>query len=296
VAEILWLEPTRETNLPPTSIFFASGRFVLSTFVLGDLDVDRRSKAYRRVVEVILERSQELAVGDVRVKHSRLSSEIVGLVFPPYSFPKPPNDLLAATSFPDIIAEQELLHGKLEETDKLKLIFQAVYGGGHLLSDPEAAWKCLENEWDSIEPESEAGEKCVMGVTSVTGGVTGGVTSVTGGVTGGCVTGSCVTGTGEPLAERISPEGDLYRINLRPAKELGIDLNRLFEAVKRSAEVVTADRARREARILPQSRSVGIEPDMVPKGPFHHSKSYRERVSPAYRLIHAAEIGGLLIK
>ncbi len=273
MAEILWLEPTRETNLPPTSIFFASGRFVLSTFVLGDLDVDRRSKAYRRIVEVIIERSQELALGDVRVKHSRLSSEIVGSVFPPYSFPKPPNDLSPATSFPDIIAEQELLHGKLEKADKLKLIFQAVYGGEHLLPDPEAAWKCLENEWDSIEPESKAGKRRVTGT-----GVMG------------------VMGTGEPLAERISPEGDLYRINLRPAKELGVDLREFFEAVKRSAEVVTADRARSEARILPQSRSVGIEPDMVPKGPFHHSKSYRERVSPAYRLIHAAEIGGLLIK
>jgi hypothetical protein len=272
VAELLWLEPTRETNLPPTSIFFASGRFVLSTFVLGDLDVDRRSKAYRRVVEVILKRSQELALGDVRVKHSRLSSEIVGSVFPPYSFPKPPNDLSPATSFPDIIAEQELLHGKLEEADKLKLIFQAVYGGGHLLPDPEAAWECLKNEWDSIEPESKVGEKCD---------------------TGGCVTGTGGV-TGEPLAERISPEGDLYRINLRPAKELGIDLRRLFEAVKRSAEVVTADRARSEARILPQSRSVGIEPDMVTNGPFHHSKSYRERVRPAYRLIRAAEIAGLL--
>ncbi|MEA3311845.1 MAG: hypothetical protein U9Q76_06465 [candidate division WOR-3 bacterium] len=285
MAELLWLEPTRETNLPPTSIFFASGRFVLSTFVLGDLDVDRRSKAYRRVVEVILKRSQELALGDVRVKHSRLSSEIVGSVFPPYSFPKPPNDLSPATSFPDIIAEQELLHGKLEKADKLKLIFQAVYGGGHLLPDSEAAWECLKNEWDSIEPESKVGEKCDTG-----GCVTGGVT----GVTGTGVTGGCVTGTGEPLAERISPEGDLYRINLRPAKELGIDLRRLFEAVKRSAEVVTADRARSEARVLPQSRSVGIEPDMVTNGPFHHSRSYRERVRPAYRLIRAAEIAGLL--
>lgn|GEM_PF-1211549 len=271
MAEILWLEPTRETSLPPTSIFFASGRFVLSTFVLGDLDVDRRSKAYRRVVEVILKRSQELAVGDVRVKHSRLSREIVGSAFPPYSFPKPPNDLSPATSFPDIIAEQELLHGKLEEADKLKLIFQAVYGGEHLLSDSEAAWKCLENEWDSIEPESEAREKCV---------------------TGGCVTGTGVTG--EPLAERISPEGDLYRINLRPAKELGVDLRELFESVKRSAEGIANDRARREARLLPQALSVGIEPDKVPKGPFHHSKSYRERVLPAYRLIHASEITGLL--
>lgn len=273
MAEILWLEPTRETSLPPSSIFFASGRFVLSTFVLGDLDVDRRSKAYRRVVEVILKRSQELAVGDVRVKHSRLSREIVGSAFPPYSFPKPPNDLSPATSFPDIIAEQELLHGKLEEADKLKLIFQAVYGGEHLLSDPEEAWECLKNEWDSIEPESEVGEKCV---------------------TGGCVTGGCVTGTGEPLAERISPEGDLYRINLRPAKELGVDLRELFEAVKRSAEGIANDRARREVRLLPQALSVGIEPDKVPKGPFHHSKSYRERVLPAYRLIHASEIAGLL--
>lgn len=260
------MEPTRETSLPPTSIFFASGRFVLSTFVLGDLDVDRRSKAYRRVVEVILKRSQELAVGDVRVKHSRLSREIVGSAFPPYSFPKPPNDLSPATSFPDIIAEQELLHGKLEEADKLKLIFQAVYGGGHLLSDPDRAWKCLQNEWDFLRPENKAGKRRVTGT-----GV-----------------------TGEPLAERISPEGDLYRINLRPAKELGIDLSHLFEAVKRSAEGIANDRARREARLLPQALSVGIEPDKVPKGSFHHSKPYRERVSPAYRLIHASEITGLL--
>ncbi|TKJ44170.1 hypothetical protein CEE36_00045 [candidate division TA06 bacterium B3_TA06] len=257
--------------MPPSSIFFASGRFVLSTFVLGDLDVDRRSKAYRRVVEVILKRSQELAVGDVRVKHSRLSREIVGSAFPPYSFPKPPNDLSPATSFPDIIAEQELLHGKLEEADKLKLIFQAVYGGEHLLSNPEEAWRCLQNEWDFLRPESKAGEKCD---------------------TGECVTGTGVTG--EPLAERISPEGGLYRINLRPCKELGIDLRRLFEAVKRSAEGIANDRARREARLLPQALSVGIEPDKVPKGPFHHSKSYRERISPAYRLIRAAEIAGLL--
>lgn len=267
MAELLWLEPTREGSLPPTSIFFASGRFVLSTFVLGDFDVDRRSKAYRRVVEVILKRSQELAVGDVRVKHSRLSSEIVGSVFPPYSFPKPPNDLSPATSFPDIIAEQELLHGKLEKADKLKLLFQAVYGGGHLLSDPEVAWEFFQNEWDSIEPESEAGEKCD--------------------------TGGCVTGTGEPLAERISPEGDLYRINLRPCKELGIDPRQLFCAVKRSAERVRGESGR-EVRLLPQALSLGIEPAEVSKGPFHHSSSYSERVRPAYRLIHAAEIAGLL--
>jgi len=289
VAEILWLEPTRETNLPPTSIFFASGRFVLSTFVLGDLDVDRRSKAYRRVVEVILKRSQELAVGDVRVKHSRLSREIVGSAFPPYSFPKPPNDLSPATSFPDIIAEQELLHGKLEEADKLKLIFQAVYGGEHLLSDPEEAWECLQNEWDSIEPESKVGDKCVMGVTGVMSLRPERKLRV---IVKMPRRGTGVTG--EPLAERISPEGDLYRINLRPAKELGIDLRELFEAVKRSAEGIANDRARREARLLPQALSVGIEPDKVPKGPFHHSKSYREMVSPAYRLIHASEIAGLL--
>ena len=194
-------------------------------------------------------------MGDVRVKHSRLSSEIVGSVFPPYSFPKPPNDLSLATSFPDIIAEQELLHGKLEEADKLKLIFQAVYGGQHLFSDPQTAWDNFHNEWNSPESIND-----------------------------------------EPLAERISPEGDLYRINLRPAKELGVDLSELFEAVKRSAEMVAVDQARREARLLPQALSVGIEPDKVPKETFHHSKSYRERVSPAYRLIHAAEIGGLLIK
>ena len=274
MAELLWLEPTKEGGLPPTSIFFASGRFVLSTFVLGSFDVDKRSKAYRRIVDVLLARSQKLSLGDVRVKHSLRSSEIVGSVFPPYPFPKPPRDLSPTTSFPDIIAEQELLHGQLEEQDKLKLVFQAVYGGGHFFSHAQAAWKRLEKEWDSIRPENKAGEKRVTGVT------------------GGCVTGTGVTG--EPFAERISPEGDLYRINLRAAKGLGIGLDRLFEAAKRSAERISKDLDRRKIRLLPQSRSLGIEPDAVPTNPIRHSDSYRVRVRPAYRLIHACDIAGLL--
>jgi hypothetical protein len=253
VAEILWLEPTRKTSLPPSSIFFASGRFVLSTFVLGDFDVDRRSKAYRRVVEVILKRSRELSLGDIRVKHSLRSSEIVGSVFPPYPFPKPPRDLSSSTSFPDIIAEQELLHGQLEEQDKLKLVFQAVYGGQHLFSDPQTAWDNFHNEWNSLESIND-----------------------------------------EPLAERISPEGDLYRINLRAAKELGISLGKLFEAAKRSAERISENLERRKARLLPQSRSLGIKPDAVPVKPIRHSDSYRLRVRPSYRLIHACDIADLL--
>jgi hypothetical protein len=146
-----------------------------------------------------------------------------------------------------------LLHGQLEEQDKLKLVFQAVYGGQHLFYEPQTAWDNFQNEWNSLEPVNN-----------------------------------------EPLGERISPEGDLYRINLRAAKELGIGQEGLFEAVRRSAERVAEDLDRRRIRLLPQSGSLGIEPDAVPADPIRHSDSYRVRVNPSYRLIHACDIADLL--
>ncbi len=253
MGEILWLEPTGGGELPPSSVFFASGRFVLSTFVIGCKDVFRRRNAYERCAKVLADRARTLATGDIRVKHSHLSAELIGTKYPPYSFANPPRDLSLAASFPDIIAEQEALHGPLEEPDRIKLVSQAVYGGGHLLTNLKTAWDMLVVEWQSLER----------------------------------------AGT-EPLAERISPEADVYRINLRAAKELGLNLEETFDALKRSAELVSADIARREIQLASQASSLGIKPERILPHPPHHSTPYRQRVKPAYRLIHASLITELL--
>lgn len=253
MSELLWLKPTTTGVLPPTSLFFSTGRFVLSTFILGTLDASKREAAYRKIVEILLKRVRTHSLGDVKVKHSRLSREFIGSAFPAYSKPKPPDNLFLDISFTDILADEEYLNGELAKGDKLKLVFQAVFGGEHMLSDITSAWRNFTGEWDSLEQTND-----------------------------------------EPLAERISPEGDLYRINLRPAKELGISPKVLFEATTRSAILISGDLKRRKEKILPQSRLLGIESYKVDTETSHHSVPYTARNHPAYRLVHVSEIAELL--
>jgi hypothetical protein len=86
----------------------------------------------------------------------------------------------------------------------------------------------------------------------------------------------------------------LYRLNLKPAKELGIDLSKLYQAVRDSAEMLSKDRVGREIRLLSQVGSIGFEAQDIPSESFHHSPDYRHRVRPAYRLIHSSKIAGLI--
>lgn len=253
MSELLWLEPTTGGNLPPGSLFFASRGFVVSTFVLGTFDVEKRQGAYKRVVKALLWRARTHSHRDVQVKHSSLSQELVGSTYSICSQSTPPHNLTLAASFADILADEEALKGELAPEDKLKLIFQAVYGGAHILSDISRAKINFTEEWDSLKQAND-----------------------------------------EPLAERISPEGDLYRINLRPAKELGISPEALFEAVRHSARLISNDRERRKEKILVQSHLVGIEPHQIATETYHHSVSYGVRNHPAYRLLHLSEISRLL--
>lgn len=253
MGELLWLEPVRSGFLPTTSIFYASGKFVLSTFVVGTFNPLKRPDAYKKMVDVLLRKVKQSSLGELRIKHSNLSREILGTNFPPYSLSQPPHSLSAASTFPDILDEQEMLHGSLEKDDKLKLIFHAIYGGEHLFFNSRMAWQKLVEEWESLDVDNN-----------------------------------------EPLAERISPDGDIYRLNLKPAKELGIELSKLYQTVKESAEMLSKDLVRRELRLKSQVRSIGFETEEVPSESFHHSSTYRQRVRPAYRLIHVSKIEELI--
>lgn len=247
------MEPSREGKLPPTSVFFASGRFVLSHLVLGSTEPDMRENPYRKIVDILLDRAITLGMGELRVKHTRLSADILGSRFPPYSLSRPPKGLEIMTSFADILAEQEELYTKLEHRDRLKLISQATYGPVHLFSDSEKACQDFMKEWEGLAGPSES-----------------------------------------PLAELISPNGDLYRINLAPARELKLNPEKLFQAVERSAEMFQKDVAARKKRFLPQIEALGIKPGDVPSMPPHHSESYTKTIHPSYRLISSAELCSLL--
>ncbi|MBN2380682.1 hypothetical protein JXM67_12855 [candidate division WOR-3 bacterium] len=253
MANLLWLKPTAGGNLPPTSIFLATRRAINALFVLGSFNPVLRPKAYERLVTLLYERFKTLGLNDVRVEHSLESGRILGQDLPIYVALRRPKDLLTTTTFSEILAEQQMLHEDLEREDVFKLLYQAINGVQHILTDTEAAWKLLCEEWDSLEIEND-----------------------------------------EPFAERISPEGDLYRVNLRPAKELALDMSRLFEAMKRSTLLLSAGFEQRKTRLLAAVSSIGVEADEVPEQPLRHSESYKTRVRPAYRLLHASEIAGLL--
>ena len=251
---ILWLELTKSDILPVGSMFLAHDGCIVSTFVHGK-HPDIRPEAYKMLVEILIERSRQYNK-KIILYHSKLSRTLIN--FPKYLIsssdePQILSPLSPATSFAEIIKDSEALYGKLAKEEKCKLVFQAVYGGAHLLSNLNKAWDAFTEEWDF-----------------------------------------CLTSLNEPLGERISPEGDLYRVNLRAAKDIGIKPEVLFQCVMRSAEKVSLDVPRRRIRLLPQSRSIGIEPEEILVGTFHHSLSYKEKFKPAYRLLHISEFNKLL--
>jgi len=98
----------------------------------------------------------------------------------------------------------------------------------------------------------------------------------------------------EPFAERISPFGDLYRVNLRPAKELGIKPESIFKAVKRSAFSASEGLDTRKEKLKALLRTAGFNTEDIPDKPLRHSQSYKQQNNPAYRLVKAEEISGLL--
>jgi hypothetical protein len=104
-----------------------------------------------------------------------------------------------------LVREQGRLHRNLGFQDVYKLLFQGMMGVAHILEDRAKAWRELKKEFESLEA-SEFME--------------------------------------EPLLERISVNGSVVRINLRPFKRLGLSLKELFEVMVVSAGRIRADKER----------------------------------------------------
>ena len=79
----------------------------------------------------------------------------------------------------------------MDERDLQKLIYQCVFGGDHLLDDPERYAAALREEWEGLSMDDPA--------------------------------------AAEPALQSIDPDGKTARIHLAPVKRLGIDVDRLIE-------------------------------------------------------------------
>ena len=147
---------------------------------------------------------------------------------------------------------------KIEAQDVYKLLYQGVYGVGHILS--EKAWDHLieESERINIEEYQE-----------------------------------------ESLTELVSPDGTMIRVNLRPYLRRQMDLEKLYEVMKISADVPRDDGKFisfwHEFKALVREDNLEfswenireIDNSLSNEGPKprHHTHVYRMAYYPAYRVV-----------
>ncbi len=159
----------------------------------------------------------------------------------------------------ELIREHQDKKKYFEIQDAYKLIYQSVYGIGHILANPAMAQRYLAQEFKSINAIDD-----------------------------------------EALIENISIPGEIVRLNLRPYKQQKVHINRLFQAMMRSAAEISGSREKfldlwnqfnqavlnsdlnfdkQQLKIFDGKAKSENYPVM------HHSRAYREANRPAYRVL-----------
>jgi hypothetical protein len=161
-----------------------------------------------------------------------------------------------------LVREQLRLHRNLGIQDVYKLLFQGVMGVAHILRDKERSWRWIVEEFEGMEAEEFLDA---------------------------------------PLLERVSVDGGVVRVNLRPFKRLGLSLEGLFGVMVVSAERIREDKKRfvelwkrfmglvRVGRLdFDYERLIEFDGVVRAGGypPVHHSREYAEANKPAYRIAH----------
>jgi len=161
----------------------------------------------------------------------------------------------------ELVREHLRLHQGMGVRDVYKLLFQGIMGVGHILTDEEEAWRQLVEEFETVDASELLGE---------------------------------------PLLERVSVNGDVVRVNLRPFKRLGLPLERLFEAMSRSTERIRPDKEEfvdlwRQFIELVRAGRLDFDYEALVKfdemvraqgyPPVHHSREYAKTNKPSYRVI-----------
>jgi hypothetical protein len=160
--------------------------------------------------------------------------------------------------------------GAIAIADVYKWLFQATQGSEHVVNDPAAVRAWLEQEWASLTPPA----------------------------------------VGEPLLVPLRPDGLVVRLHLRPFCAADGDQERLPDAFLASAALIRPNRAAfatawHALGTQLRSRTVGpltsdtwaeLERVTAPQGypAVRHSAGYRAAHHPAYRVLAAEEVEGLV--
>jgi hypothetical protein len=151
----------------------------------------------------------------------------------------------------DVIEAERARHPRMDERDLQKLIYQSVFGGDHLLVDPERYGRAFREEWNRL-PVDDAWAF-------------------------------------EPALQTIDPEGRVARIHLSACKRSGVEVDRLIELLvgqrrrngrrpdfeRRWDETIALARSGRIPFSVDALERVGY-PDRAPRhGPDYGPASYR---------------------
>ncbi len=161
----------------------------------------------------------------------------------------------------DLVNFHQRLRPKLEVQDVYKLLYQSVFGVGHIIRAGGQALECLRRELDSIDLRLHPNEE---------------------------------------LVENISLDKKSIRVNLRPFKRRGLEADKLFEAMKASADnnrgtLQEFQKLWRDFGWLVASGAFGFDPkkfkefDRFARGHkypvVHHSHTYSKLYAPSYRVV-----------
>lgn len=140
-----------------------------------------------------------------------------------------------------ILTGEKALHPGMDEADAIKLFYQALRGGDHLMGDIDDYMTELAREWDglpsSIDPMP-------------------------------------------PLFQVISPQGDMARLHLVPAKRRGVSLKAVAEVLEAGGLASTPERVVEEAlpAFLKAIHELNFEKEPIRKAlqgdSYHHSPGY----------------------
>ncbi len=170
-----------------------------------------------------------------------------------------------------VLLEQIARYPEMEVQDLFKVLYQAAYGSGHALSDTLAARQALEDEMASLLDEA---------------------------------TGQPAD-PAEPLTERLTADGGLVRVNLRPYLSAGGQSETLWRALARtsSRHAPTPESLRvwwTEAETLASEGRLPFDAEALDSFYMrqgltgfpipHHSNHYEATYRPAYRVIAASEL------
>ncbi len=154
----------------------------------------------------------------------------------------------------DVIEAERARHPRMDERDLEKLIYQSVFGGDHLLANPERYGSALREEWDRLPID---GPRAV-----------------------------------EPALQTIDPEGRVARIHLAVCKRSGIEVDELAELLvgqrRRSGRRSDYERRWNETVALARAGRIPFSADALtrvgyPERVPHHGPDY----GPAsYRIVN----------